>query len=379
MSPASVQNAARHEDRSKVLMAQEEDLPRLTLVVPDQVMKPKPNMTNKPRLWPRLVSAYLGIAGSASIARMGLELSLSDSDTSRWILTVFERFDRGLPFASAGPREILNEVVARVAALWNLVLPFALVGLAWHMWRHPENARRGMLWAAYGLVLPVLLGAAAFALYGAPMATAPVQYVHVAITLCSAGVLPATVFLMVHSLASTPTPVRRMVCMMLVAAAAARGLFVFRQIMESAAAGEPGRFLANTGRTVYSILRLLSAPLALLVWRSAMIRRRLWLVFGLVSVVWVTWKLLGVVVPSQWTSQWRWLCAVGMDLCEPIRLGALGIIAWLFMAREDAQDTLLKTCHSCAYNLTGNVSGVCPECGERVRIECAVGAGGAGR
>jgi predicted Zn-ribbon and HTH transcriptional regulator len=36
-----------------------------------------------------------------------------------------------------------------------------------------------------------------------------------------------------------------------------------------------------------------------------------------------------------------------------------GIVTVWFWGRPD-------TCHKCGYNLTGNTSGVCPECGSRI-------------
>jgi hypothetical protein len=41
-----------------------------------------------------------------------------------------------------------------------------------------------------------------------------------------------------------------------------------------------------------------------------------------------------------------------------------------FVERDEAQ----PTCCRCGYNLTGNVSGICPECGRKVRenSECRI-------
>ena len=49
---------------------------------------------------------------------------------------------------------------------------------------------------------------------------------------------------------------------------------------------------------------------------------------------------------------WPGLCAVAVSTA----------VLWLFRPRRK----LPNHCEQCGYNLTGNVSGVCPECGEKV-------------
>ncbi|MEW6252310.1 MAG: hypothetical protein AB1716_16850 [Planctomycetota bacterium] len=64
----------------------------------------------------------------------------------------------------------------------------------------------------------------------------------------------------------------------------------------------------------------------------------------------------------------------GSNSTDAIRIGALGLLlSWPFTAlvfivgnpRFRSSDTAAK-CSKCGYNLTGNVSGVCPECGTRI-------------
>ncbi|MCC7294208.1 MAG: hypothetical protein IT449_19265 [Phycisphaerales bacterium] len=63
----------------------------------------------------------------------------------------------------------------------------------------------------------------------------------------------------------------------------------------------------------------------------------------------------------------------------PLLYLAQTIAAFVLVARERYRPDDAPACLTCGYNLTGNVSGVCPECGVRVRMEGAVGPGQAGQ
>jgi len=84
---------------------------------------------------------------------------------------------------------------------------------------------------------------------------------------------------------------------------------------------------------------------------------------------------------SQETWQWGGMGIVyGLDLGGPLRHNIICIPLWLPLAllliypsyavirgplrRHRRRKKSL--CANCAYNLTGNVSGICPECGERI-------------
>lgn len=69
------------------------------------------------------------------------------------------------------------------------------------------------------------------------------------------------------------------------------------------------------------------------------------------------------------SSPWRWLEAMAETLF-PILVLAFGcLVAWLagrlVFGRLIIVDSA-AACRSCGYNLTGNVSGICPECGAPV-------------
>lgn len=63
---------------------------------------------------------------------------------------------------------------------------------------------------------------------------------------------------------------------------------------------------------------------------------------------------------------------VGMFLCGPI-LAAVGIAVLAVRWADKRPSAKPGRCRSCGYNLTGNTSGVCPECGAAVaRVTPAV-------
>lgn len=71
-------------------------------------------------------------------------------------------------------------------------------------------------------------------------------------------------------------------------------------------------------------------------------------------------------VPLNWLPTIRRRTLPGFDLTLPLWIPLLVValpIAWLF--RRDRQCFSRYQCQHCGYNLTGNVSGTCPECGTR--------------
>ena len=78
--------------------------------------------------------------------------------------------------------------------------------------------------------------------------------------------------------------------------------------------------------------------------------------------VFVLWDKLVASVPSRWSVYLLFtLCLIGF-----------GIATWF--TREDIRRRLraelakkgIPVCIPCGYNLTGNVSGICPECGKAI-------------
>jgi ribosomal protein L37E len=104
---------------------------------------------------------------------------------------------------------------------------------------------------------------------------------------------------------------------------------------------------------------------------------RLWIgvVRGCVSITWCPssmWKPPHVtVLPEDTRGEPIWLpetstIAGEKDLTIPLWLGVLlfGIPAGFLIWRD--RHTTLSQCQRCGYDLTGNVSGTCPECGSPV-------------
>ncbi len=64
------------------------------------------------------------------------------------------------------------------------------------------------------------------------------------------------------------------------------------------------------------------------------------------------------------TDGWRWSsCTVTIALWPPV--AAAGVAAWILW-RLRRERLPVGLCPGCGYDLTGNVSGVCPECGAAV-------------
>ena len=52
--------------------------------------------------------------------------------------------------------------------------------------------------------------------------------------------------------------------------------------------------------------------------------------------------------------------------CKPLFAIILALFSARMLRREDELLANPKLCRTCAYDLTGNVSGVCPECGAHI-------------
>jgi hypothetical protein len=84
---------------------------------------------------------------------------------------------------------------------------------------------------------------------------------------------------------------------------------------------------------------------------------------------------------SSWHICWRFFKGVGWDMnrWRPVRFWYIGIPLWIpflivvaptaFLFWLDRHRIPSNCCQTCGYNLTGNVSGICPECGNVIRDE----------
>ena len=62
-------------------------------------------------------------------------------------------------------------------------------------------------------------------------------------------------------------------------------------------------------------------------------------------------------------DSWEFLCWSLLVVSALMMFGAVYAQVWLWRHPHHP-----GTCHSCGYSLTGNVSGVCPECGTPVSV-----------
>lgn len=86
-----------------------------------------------------------------------------------------------------------------------------------------------------------------------------------------------------------------------------------------------------------------------------------WRVIGLVQghVTFAEYPFISWWPEIEWTSEFK---TIIIPLWIPsVLLGALTLVLWRRTRRFPPGQ-----CRRCGYNLTGNVSGVCPECGQRV-------------
>lgn len=99
-------------------------------------------------------------------------------------------------------------------------------------------------------------------------------------------------------------------------------------------------------------------------------RRVGWLVA--LFVVAVAWAAAVATLSKWWLDRFRFFGDMEYWLWPPLALAANA-----FFLRETLRGPRdASRCASCGYDLTGNVSGVCPECGTRRRAATVGGAGG---
>lgn len=84
-----------------------------------------------------------------------------------------------------------------------------------------------------------------------------------------------------------------------------------------------------------------------------------------------TWSIapaqyIGLSWPEFSRRVWRNGVSYGMSLPLWLMLSAVALPTW-FLWRRDRRRIPPGHCEHCGYNLTGNTTGVCPECGQRFR------------
>jgi hypothetical protein len=65
-------------------------------------------------------------------------------------------------------------------------------------------------------------------------------------------------------------------------------------------------------------------------------------------------------------AQWEVLFAAHKPVAWIPLLPVTALTAWLWHVKPDVLIPADGICAKCGYNLTGNVSGICPECGSRI-------------
>ena len=65
--------------------------------------------------------------------------------------------------------------------------------------------------------------------------------------------------------------------------------------------------------------------------------------------------------PRYWAEK-RWIVPTALLIAPPVAVFVLGVRAGAAEAKRAGR--LPRKCQKCGYDLNGNVSGVCPECGE---------------
>ena len=69
--------------------------------------------------------------------------------------------------------------------------------------------------------------------------------------------------------------------------------------------------------------------------------------------------------PSQYGNKYLQISLSVLDIIIPVMLYGL-LTYWLSPVHVEHRRRKKGLCINCGYNLTGNLSGICPECGERI-------------
>lgn len=110
-------------------------------------------------------------------------------------------------------------------------------------------------------------------------------------------------------------------------------------------------------------------------WRAAytpILRRPTYWLIAVATQIGAQWAL---VAPTSRLARTHGFYRPWMQWLLPLVVAALAcyVIIWLMRwritrnLREELNRRSLPTCMNCGYNLTGNTSGTCPECGKRTR------------
>jgi predicted RNA-binding Zn-ribbon protein involved in translation (DUF1610 family) len=84
----------------------------------------------------------------------------------------------------------------------------------------------------------------------------------------------------------------------------------------------------------------------------------------------------GVSVSGPEGIHWAMLDICEIDLWPPL-LPLIAVLFFLYWRRWRFRREEAPLCRHCGYNLTGNVSGICPECGATIEekpVSCSTGS-----
>jgi hypothetical protein len=81
---------------------------------------------------------------------------------------------------------------------------------------------------------------------------------------------------------------------------------------------------------------------------------------------------LHITWPGEWPGGTLWTFAIWLGY--PLIITAILPAMWLMLAARNRWRSARNRCISCSYSLTGNTSGVCPECGTPVAGKAGVKA-----
>lgn len=117
--------------------------------------------------------------------------------------------------------------------------------------------------------------------------------------------------------------------------------------------------------------------------RKARISSTSWFLVSLICFIWVfmSWRIVAYMGYAEWASHGRgdgWAHYLAMPCCfgELLLAAAVVVTAGLGIGRWAAEGPARRRRRippgrcACGYDLTGNVSGRCPECGRAVHCAC---------